>query len=249
MGEMITIAGQPPLPAYLARPEGQPKGAVLVIHEVWGLADHIKSVADRLAAEGYVALAPDLLSAADIDVGSIINLQEALFDPDRRAEVQPQLRRTMAPMQNPAFGKATLKRVQTCFDYLYKLPEVAERVAVAGFCFGGTYSFNLAVAEPRLKAAIPFYGHNDHSVDELRHITCPVMAFYGENDENLTPGVPELAERMAAAGVRFTYKIYSNCGHAFFNDTNRRTYNREAAADAWRRTLALLAQVMPAVSS
>lgn len=244
MSEMVEVKADLPVPAYLARPDGVPKGAVIVIHEVWGLADHIKSVADRLASEGYLAFAPDLLSGTGVDVSSIINLQEALFDPKRRNEVQPVLRKAMAPMQDPQFGTKTLERLQACFDFVYGLPDAGQKVAVMGFCFGGTYSYSLAVVEPNLKLALPFYGHSNQTVDELKQIKCPVRAFYGENDENLISSLPELTQHMKEAGVDYVSKVYPGCGHAFFNDTNKNAYNAEAAADAWKLTLEYLAEYL-----
>ena len=241
MGSMREIkTNEQTIPAYLATPEGEAKGAIIVIHEVWGLNDHTKEIADRFAAEGYLALAPDLLSDPEIDTSSMAELQEGLFDPERTNEIQPELRRLMAPLQNPEFGTKTTKSAKACFDYLYDMPEAKQKVAIVGFCFGGSYSFNLAVAEPRLVAAIPFYGHSDHAVDNLKQIKCPVLAFYGEHDTNLMEGLDDLREKMKEAGVDFTAKVYPDCGHAFFNDTNRFAYNEAAAKDAWLLTLRTL---------
>jgi carboxymethylenebutenolidase len=114
-------------------------------------------------------------------------------------------------------------------------------VAVCGFCFGGSYSYSLAISESRLKAAVPFYGHASTEISELQKINCPVLAFYGEKDENLMSTLPELKENMKAAGVNYEAVVYPNCGHAFFNDTNKFAYNQEAATDAWQRTLRFLA--------
>ena len=240
MSKMITVPVQPELPAYLAQPEGEAKGAIIVIHEVWGLTDHIKSIADRFAAEGYIAVAPDFFSSAGIDTDKLEGLQEALFDPERRNAIQPELRKLMAPIQSPEFGAITTAQLKGCFEYVYNKPATQQKVAVVGFCFGGTYSFSLAVEEPRLKLAVPFYGHSDHSVEELKAITCPVRAFYGEQDERLITSLPDLTARMKEAGVDFEAKVYPDCGHAFFNDTNRFAYNKEAAEDAWKRTLGFL---------
>jgi carboxymethylenebutenolidase len=238
---MITIPSQPVTPAWLSRPDGEAKGGVIVIHEVWGLTDHIKSVADRFATAGYLALAPDLFSETEVDTGAMEGLQEALFDPEQRNQIQPELRKLMTPLQKPEFGATVTTRLQACFEYLYNLPEAHQRVAVVGFCFGGTYSFSLAVEEPRLKLAVPFYGHSDDTADELKHITCPIRAFYGEQDERLFSGLPDLTAKMKAAGVDFEAKVYPACGHAFFNDSNPHAYNPEAAQDAWKATLDLLA--------
>lgn len=242
MGTMIDIpTSKGNVQAYEARPEGEVKGGIILIHEVWGLVDHTKDVADRLAHEGYLAVAPDLLSKT-IDVEAAGMLQEDLFNPEKRNETQPKLRELMTPMHNPSFGIDTVARLEGCFDYLYRQPATHERVGIIGFCFGGTYSFSLAVNEPRLKLALPFYGHANFTADELRAIKCPVRAFFGEKDESLVKALPELQEKMHEAGVNFEAKIYPDCGHAFFNDTNKYAYNEPAAADAWQRVLANLTQ-------
>jgi carboxymethylenebutenolidase len=227
-------------PVYAAKPSGTIKGGLLVIHEVWGLADHIKKVANRFAQEGYIVLAPNLLSEINITAKLAGELQEELFDPERRSLAQPKLRKLMAPLQAPGFGERTLAKVQDCFKYLADQAGVNGRIGVTGFCFGGTYSFSLAVHEPNLKAAVPFYGHADFSQEQLRNINCPILAFYGEHDENLMSGLPELKNKMKTAGVNFTAQVYKNCGHAFFNDSNPYAYNENAAKDAWQKTIKFL---------
>ncbi len=241
MGNMIQIKADKPIEAYFTIPDAPVKGAVLVVHEVWGLVEHTKVVADRFAEAGYVALAPDLLGQ-DVDTERLAELQIPLFDPAKRNAIQPELRRLTAPTHSPDFAKKTLTRLKACFDYLYNFPESHKKVAIVGFCFGGTYSFSLAVQEPKLNLAIPFYGHSDHSVKELKNIKCPVYAFYGEKDERLIAGLPNLDSRMKEAGVDFRYKVYPNCGHAFFNDTNPYAYNPTAAEDSWNRILKLLSK-------
>jgi carboxymethylenebutenolidase len=243
MGEMIELsAGGKQFPAYVARPSGEVKGALIVIHEVWGLVNQMKGVADRFAAEGYLALAPEFLGELGITEKLAGELQSELFDPERRHKAQPKIRERMAPMQAPGFGEATLAGVQECFSYLAGQAGVNGRIGITGFCFGGSYSFSLAVHQPKLKLAIPFYGHADFSVEELKAITCPILAFYGENDERLMTALPELKTKMKEAGVDFRPQVYPNCGHAFFNETNPFAYNKAAAEDAWEKTLSFIAK-------
>jgi len=244
MGKMIEVQSDKVVAAYLAEPAGQPKGAVIVIHEVWGLDTHIKSVADRFASEGYVTLAPSFFELADVSSEEITKLKTDLFDEVKRVAIQPRLREIMAPMRDPEFGATTIAGLKACFDYLYELPEVSQKVAVSGFCFGGTYSFALAVAEPRLKLALPFYGHADQSAEELAAIACPIRAFYGANDHGLISNLDDLKRRMAEAKVDFEAKVYPDCAHAFFNDSNPVVYNQAAAEDAWNVVKAELAKVM-----
>lgn len=243
-GNMINlkVGGQDtPLEVYEVKPDGDVKGGLIVIEEVWGLTDHIKGVADRFAAEGYWVLSPELLSETHIKERAG-TLMLDLFNPEKRNEAQPKLRALMTPTREPGFGDKTIARVRACFDYLYGKPETNDWVAVTGFCFGGSYSYALSMAEPRLKAAVPFYGHaNLDDPEMLAKITCPIMAFYGENDEGLISGLPQVERAFKDAGVSLTTKVYPNCGHAFFNDTNPFAYNGAAAKDAWQRTLDFLA--------
>jgi carboxymethylenebutenolidase len=241
MGEMIELsAGGKQFPAYVARPEGEIKGALIVIHEVWGLVNQVKGVADRLASVGYVALAPEFLGEMGITEKLAGELQSELFDPERRSKAQPKIRELMTPMQAPGFAETTLAGVQECFAYLEGQEGVNGRIGITGFCFGGSYSFSLAVHQPKLKVAIPFYGHADFSVEELKNISCPVLAFYGESDERLMTSLPELKTKMKEAGVDFTPQVYPDCGHAFFNETNPFAYNKTAADDAWGKTLGFI---------
>jgi carboxymethylenebutenolidase len=230
--------GDKSLPVYVAEPPGEARGGVIVIEEVWGLTDHIKNVCDRVAAEGYLVVSPNLLAETDIEEMVSDDLAESLFDPERRSAVQPQLRTIMAPIQAPDFAEGATVKLRATYDYL--AGKVGDNIAVMGFCFGGTYSFQLAVTEPKLKAAIPFYGHAEFSVEHLSRIKCPVLAFYGEQDERLIAQLSELKANMAAAKVDFQPVVYPDCGHAFFNDTNKFAYNAAAAADAWQKTLAFL---------
>lgn len=226
--------------AYVSEPAGTAKGGLVVVHEVWGLVNHTKDVADRFAAEGYLAVAPDLLTGAGGTADITGELQEAAFDPQQRSNAQPRLRKHMAPIRSPEYAKHAVAALRACFDHLEGVPGLSGRVAATGFCLGGTYTFSLAVAEPRLRAAIPFYGHAEFRDPELRAIKCPILAFYGEQDTALMEELPGLKRRMRAAGVDFEAVVYPAAGHAFFNDTNKYTYNAGAAADSWARSLAFL---------
>jgi len=232
------------LSAQVVRPDGPVRGGLVLIHEVWGLVAHTRDVAQRLAGEGYVVVAPDLLVDQGITEANTEGLGEVLLGPDDEARnrAQPMLRKVFAPLQDPEFGRLTTDRVQACFDFLHEDAEVAGRVGITGFCFGGTYSFSLAVHEPRLLASVPFYGHANFTPEELAGVKAPILAFYGADDEGLMSELPALESAMAAAGVDFTAEVYPGAGHAFFNDSNRYAYRPEAAADAWSRTLEFLAR-------
>ena len=245
MGTMIDLP-EHDLTAYRADPTGAPRGAVVVIQEIWGLADHIKDVADRVAAQGYIAVAPDLLGHVGLtpEVGArIFDLMFSASEEDRLA-AQPQMRAATTPARQPEFAAWAVPALRAVVDSLVAEPGVDGRVGVIGFCFGGTYAFALAAADPRLRAAVPFYGRFPENADPAT-IGCPVLAFYGEDDHGITDGVPELEARMEQAGVDFTARVYHGVGHAFFNDTSPSKYNAEVAADAWDRTLAFFDENLP----
>jgi carboxymethylenebutenolidase len=239
MGTMIELP-QHDLTAYRADPPGEVRGGIVVIQEIWGLADHIKDVADRFAEQGYLAIAPDLLGHVGLtpDVGA--ELQQLMSaDEATRTAAQPRMREAMGGARSPEFAAWAVPALRAVVDLLLEQDEVDGSVGVVGFCFGGSYSFALALDEPRLRAAIAFYGSFPETGDPAA-IACPVLAFYGEEDHGITDGVPELEQRLADAGVDFTARVYHRVGHAFFNDTSPSRYNAEAAGDAWQRSLDFL---------
>ncbi len=242
MGKMISIPFKDSsFPAYQSFHEDNYKRpGLIVIHEVWGLVDHIKEVADRFSKEGYNVLAPDLLS----HTGIMESLSPELFKetqyPATKDEAQKKMRAAMTPIQSPEFGKDSVARLKEVVTYLLNDENVNGNVAVVGFCFGGTYSYALAATDDRIKAAIPFYGHAPEPLEKIENINCPVMAFYGEEDEGLVTGLPELKEKMKEYNKDFEFTVYPNTGHAFFNDINPTRYNKEATEDSLKKTLTFL---------
>jgi carboxymethylenebutenolidase len=200
--------------AWAAAPT--PRGGVLVIHENRGLNDHIRSVAGRLAASGYAALAIDLLS----EEGGTASLG---------GEAQATAALNQAPPE------------RFVADMRAGLSELARRVpgkqlAMTGFCFGGGMVWLLlASGEPRLAAAAPFYGPLPDGAD-FSGSKAAVLAIYGETDARVNASRD--AARMALERARLTFEIvtYQGAGHAFFNDTGPR-YNHEAATQAYQRVL------------
>ncbi|WP_298228165.1 dienelactone hydrolase family protein [Gryllotalpicola sp.] len=217
------------------------KGGLVVIHEIWGLVDHIKDIADRYAAEGYQVIAPDILSRGGVtpEVGEDLQRLRESADEEERTRFQPLLREKMAPVNVPEYAEWAVSALKQTVDALVLLPGVDGRVAVLGYCFGGSYSFALAAADSRVKAAAPYYGAPPQETD-YAGFACPVHAFYGRNDSRLIDALPEVEAKMRAAGVDFEATVYENAGHAFFNDSNAHAYVPDAAADAWRQTLGFL---------
>jgi carboxymethylenebutenolidase len=170
--------------------------------------------------------------------------QKDMFDPEKRNEAQPKLRAAMQPIMQPEYAKGALETLKASVDYLLADEHVNGNIGVLGFCFGGTYSFHLAAHDPRIKVAMPFYGQAPTEA-EIPNIGCPILAFYGDQDANLMQSLPALKENMKKDGKAFEPVVYPGVGHAFFNDTNTRMYNAEAASDAWKKSLAFLKANLP----
>lgn len=220
--------------------DGKKHPGLIVIEEIWGITDHVKSIADRFAAEGYSVISPELLPKGLLEMLTP-QIQKDLFDPEKRDAVQPKLREAMQPMQQPEYARDAIAKLKACVDYLVadKNVDAARGVGVVGFCFGGTYAFHLAANDARITAAVPFYGQAP-TPEEIPQIACPVLAFYGDQDAHLMETLPTLRENMERAGKKFEAVVYPGAGHAFFNDTNTRMYRADAAADAWIKTLQFL---------
>jgi len=238
MTDIIISGRKHKIPSYISG-TGNKRAGVILIHEVWGLNNNIRSIADRLAAHGYLVLAPDLISHTGITEKIDQSILAQVANPSTRDEAQKKMRAAMSPLRSEEFGKETVERLKTCFNYLKRENKV-EKIAVMGFCFGGTYSYSFAASEPALAAALPFYGHAPEKEEELARISCPIIAFYGKKDIALVQGLPQLEASMKKLNKDFQYKIYPNAGHAFMNDTNPTTYNKEAAEDAWEKALQFL---------
>lgn len=211
-GDGVTVFG------YLARPRGDgPWPAILQVPANRGITEHHADVSRRLAKAGFVSLAADTLSRRG---GS------ATFQDDGAA--------VGAYGQIPS--EQMLSDLVASLAYLRGRPDVrADRLAVTGFCAGGTLTWLLATQDPQLRAAVPFYGTNP-PLNAVPNIGAAVLGFYGEEDPRVTSGVPEIEAVMRAAGKTFEFVIYPGARHAFFDDT-RDSYNAAAAADAWPRAV------------
>ena len=204
---------------YLARPRGGgPFPAVVVVHENKGLVPYITDVARRLAAAGYVALAPDLLSPLG-GTGSF------------------------ATPGDVTAALATLDAEDVVADVRAAIAWVAEqdgvlgdRVGILGFCYGGGVAWRVLTQEPRLRVGVPFYGPPPDT-DAVPGISAPVLAVYGASDQRITSMLPAIREAMAQHDKTFEALVLEGAGHAFHNDTNSDRYQPEAARRAWDVTL------------
>ncbi len=240
--KMINIdTKEGPIPCYFTYPDDELKHEVLIIvHEIWGLNDHIKDVAERYKNEGFVVLAPDLLSGTGIEGKIDQSILDEMRDPEKKDEAQKKMREILAPINSKEFGEITTNKLEDCFEYLKNNDNTDGNVSIIGFCFGGTYAYSLALREKGLKRAIPYYGRFPTNLDSIKDLNTPILAFYGEHDKDLVDSVSSIQAKMDEYNKEFQYVIYKNCGHAFFNDTNKNMYNKEAADDSLERTLEFL---------
>jgi carboxymethylenebutenolidase len=213
---------------------------IIIIHEIWGLNDQIRGVAQRFAAAGYATLAVDILSNTGVLEKIEPHWHADLWNAEKRAEIQPKMREATAPIYSPDYGKRAVEELKSAFQFLKN--EGCGKVGVLGFCFGGTYSYALAVHEPELAFAIPFYGRGPE-LQDVSTIKCPILAFYGGKDEALMQALPALKEKMQQEGKVFDAHVYPNAGHAFFNEQNPATYVQDDAEDAWKKIIAFLNQL------
>ena len=214
-------SGDLTIPAYLARPLKKKQApAVLVIHEVFGLNDHIKSIADRIAREGYVALAPNFFVRASQN------------PPTTNSNDTQSIRRAASSIPI----EAAIKDMQAGLDFLKADKGVKPRFASIGFCMGGGFSYQLATHTQDLAGACIFYGRTP--LELVPQVSCPLLASFGGQDKGIPPEqVQAWIDALTKAGKSVDAKIYPQAGHGFFNDTRPTAYNAEAAADAWQRVL------------
>lgn len=217
MGERVTFKANGRMtPGYLARPAGSGPG-VVVIQEWWGLVPHIEDVADRFAAEGFVALAPDLYHG------------EKASSPDQAGKLMMALKIDEAA-----------KDLAGSIDYLRAQKGVTgSKVGTVGFCMGGALSLFAASRNPEVGACVVFYGGHPNVKPDLASLEAPVLGFWAGKDGFVTPEVvSELDRQLTALGKRHEFHTYPNAQHAFFNDSRSEVYDQAAASDAWTKTLA-----------
>lgn len=212
MGELTqlgTISG------YLAKPSGSgPWPGLIVIQEWWGLDGQTKSIAERFAAEGYLAFAPDLFHGELAQLGDGENASTLVekYAPGAPADLQK------------------------AFDALKSCRDCTGKVGSVGFCFGGRMSLVLGISRP-LDVVCTFYGGGMQQIfDQLGSLKCPVLGLFGDQDQSIPVGaVAEFDKLLDQIGVEHEVVVYPNSGHAFFRDSDPNVYKPEAAKDAWER--------------
>jgi carboxymethylenebutenolidase len=215
--ETISFDGLPgKMSAYIARPKEDKKyPAIIIIHENRGLNAHIKDVARRAAKEGFLAIAPDALSA----IGASTEVED-----DARKKFQE----LKADDNQQNFINA--------YQYVIARPDCNGKAGCVGFCWGGAMSNTLAVILAGLKAAVAFYGRQP-AADDVSAIKAAVQLHYAGLDERVNAGMAAYEEALKKNNVSYELYLYEGVNHAFHNDTAPTRYNEAAAKLAWQRTI------------
>jgi carboxymethylenebutenolidase len=236
-------SGNRTVSAFVVYPEVKSKAtSVVVIHEIFGMTDWVQRLADEVAEAGYIAIAPDLLSGMGPNGGGTSSLTE----PNAVGKAI----RDLPPDQITADLNAVA-------DYVSKLPAANGKVAVAGFCWGGTQSFRFATNRPSLAAAFVFYGTGPESPDAIAAIKAPVYGFYAGNDARVDATIEKSQELMKAAGKKYDVVTYEGAGHGFMRagdapppaaDADARVKdsypaNKKARDEAWTRWKSILGKL------
>ena len=220
----ISVPGaEAKITAFVAYPERKDKApTVIVIQEIYGLTDWLRAVADQLAAEGFIAIAPDLLSGKGPGGGGTKAFAS-------RDDVVKAVRELQPP--------EVVRMLDGVSRYARGLPSATGKVGTVGFCWGGTQSFHYATAQPELGAAVVYYGTSPED-EALGKIRAPVLGLYGEDDARVNTTVGPAAERMKALGKTFVTHTYKGAGHGFLRAQDERGgANLEAARQAWPATI------------
>ena len=219
--------GDRTIKAFVVFPERKDKApAVLVVSEIFGLTDWVRSLCDELAENGVIAIAPDLLSGQTFeDVDAARKAISALS--------QEQVKNELNAIWNYA---------------LTKIPSCNGALAICGFCWGGGVAFAYANENPKLKATYSFYGTAPDEASKVANIPCPVYGFYAENDERVDATIPKAEELMKAAGKKYEPVIYKGAGHGFMrlgdpSNPAVREDDRKARDETWLRWKNLLKQL------
>ena len=217
-------SGDETVQAILYTPEGKgPFPAIVVIHEWWGLDDWMKEQASKLAGQGYEALAIDLYRG------------KVAKTPDEAHEIMRGV-----PEDRVA------RDLHAAFEFLKSQPDVKKnRIGSIGWCMGGGYSLDMALAEPTLAADVINYGHLADDQQSIKKIKAPILGIFGAQDRGIpVEDVKKFGQALKQAGNRVEIVVYPNAGHGFQNPVNKDRYRADDTADAWKHIDAFLASTL-----
>jgi carboxymethylenebutenolidase len=219
-GEMVTFASNGDIaPGYLAKPASGRGPGVVVMQEWWGLNENIKGIGDRLAAEGYTAIVPDLYHG------------KITAEPDEAMKLMMAMN-----MERAA------KDMAGAFDYLKASDACTGKIGSVGFCLGGGLSLFISTLRPT-DACVIYYGALPGAQPDLSKLKAPVLGHYAENDDWASPTVARaLEQQIRDGGNEAEFHIYPGTHHGFFNDTRDEVHDANASKTSWERTLAFFRQ-------
>ena len=229
-GEWVTVktSGTDSVRAWLVFPERRENApVVVVIHEIFGLSNWIRSVADQLAADGFIAIAPDLLTMKNIP-----NNENGEPNPDSaRAAI-----RTLDFL-------GTQRNINEVAKYAMNLPAATKKYGVVGYCWGGTAVFAHGLMYPEASAVVSYYGTTPDPATQIgaryANIKAPVLGLYGSNDQRVNATIARADSAMKAQGKTYEYKIFEGAGHGFLRQQDGADgANLKAASEAWPMTVA-----------
>lgn len=222
-GEWVTVsAGSDSVRAWIAYPERKTKApVVVVVHEIYGLTPWVRSVADQLAADGFIAIAPDLLTSKNLP-----NATDSV-----PAELATAAIRTLSPDD-------VHRQILAVADYAMALPSAIRRYGIVGYCWGGGVSFEHAVRSATLGAAVVYYGVSPKN-ESLASVKAPVLGLYGGNDARVDATIPPADSTMKALGKTYSPHVFEGAGHGFLRQQNGQNgANLAATKEAWPQTIA-----------
>jgi len=224
-GEWVDVPmGDVKIKTFVVYPEVKDKApVVIVIHEIFGMTDWVRSVADALAAEGFVAVAPDLLSGMGPDGGGTESLGNQVGQTIRKLTPEEQA-----------------KRLDAVREWAIAQPGASDKTATIGFCWGGGASFSYAAMQPKLNAAVVYYGAPPKR-EGAEKITCPILGCYGGNDARVTQTVEPTKLMMVELKKQYDPHVYEGAGHGFLRQQDGQNgANKKAADEAWPTTIDFL---------
>ncbi len=228
-GEWVQVKhGDRTVDAFVVYPEVAEKAtAVVVIHEIFGLTDWVRGVADQLAEKGFIAIAPDLMSQMGKDGGNTSSFE---------GESIRQAIRALPPDQITADLNATV-------DYVTKLPASNGKFVVTGFCWGGGETFRFATNNDKALAAFPFYGSGPTDEADLARVKSPVYGFYAENDARVNASIDQIKAFMKKSDKVYEPVYYTGAGHGFMRAgeaPDASAPNKKAREESWARLIELI---------
>ena len=228
-GEYVDIklpGTQTSIKTWVVYPERKDKAPVIiVIHEIFGLSEWIRAITDQLAKDGFIGVAPDLISGKGPGGGNT--------DSATSRDELIKMVRGLTPDE-------TIARLNAVYDYALRIPAGNKKIATIGFCWGGATSFLYATQQPGLSAAVVYYGTSPETA-ALAGIKAPVLGLYGENDARVNATIDAASSEMKKLGKSYDVEIFKGAGHAFLRaQSGQDGANLKAAESAWPRMLGFL---------